>query len=518
MGISSQPQQQFIEQLRDSHMLCKPERRRYYHGEQITAVIQGLDGRHLQATRFTITHSPGSGFAGQVYCAQPEDGGSPVAIKLLRPATRWKEQFRDTLFQLSFQTTFAPRLCEEAVRAGLIWQALLRLGAEIEWGTATAVVQPLGYYWDDELRSFAEIHEWVNGRAVRYSPDEQLVRRLFDPTIALPACEMRRQRCFMASISQLCIHMGAMGLARQYEWYTFVSQANVLRRLEPVATQSEFVGVDFRPGLAVPFFLPLSPHHARIIGRGLRRGVLAHFDEVDLVQLDRYITQHADQFASVAHLITQLKEDEVIYRSGLPDLWHHPTHLGQREVRMAVTATWQKLNLISEDEAQKQLEKPLKFHLYFLFVQLPLVGHFLMRWWGNGVYRQHWQRIVSERAYRQEVTAVIRARDLVEWQEEGRVVTAVMPTLAQSLPRYWWHKLILSWLPAPLIAPRCVTGCTTGCCILCASYSSHNSAKAGCNISSPNKSKMVSFPNVKNLVSVIKSVSRRCAASCVIWG
>ncbi|MFZ0547756.1 MAG: hypothetical protein WAM60_20075, partial [Candidatus Promineifilaceae bacterium] len=450
MPIYNQPHQQFIAQIRNSGVLIKPPRRLYYAGEKITAVVNSLDGRSPQETCFTIAHSPGSGFAGQVYCAQPEGGTDLVAIKVLRPASIWKERFRDALFRLSFQAAFAPRLTEEAVRAGLIWQTLLRIGAGIEWGTPTAVVQPLGYYWDEELRSFAEIHQWIDGRSSRYSADEQLVGRLFDHAATMPNGEMSRQRHFMSRMTRLCYQMGAVGLARQYEWYTFVSQANVLhcQTLEP--GQSEFVAVDFRPGLAVPFFLPLSPHHLHIIIQGLRRGILRHFDEVDMARLDRYTADHAGQFEPVQTLIEQLQEDEARYRDGLPDLWQHPTHLRERRVKTAVIATWHQSGLIADDQLPQLTERTTLFYLYFLLDHMPVLGHFLLRLWGNHRYRQHWQRMIRERDYRKEVTAVIRDRDLVEWLQTGRVTTAVIPKLARSMPRYWRDKLILSWLPAPI--------------------------------------------------------------------
>ena len=144
------------EEIQSDELPCLPGRRSYACGEVITADIYGLDGNRCGAEQFYVAASVGSGFAGQVYRARPAGTvvsrrattPSPwVALKVLRPKARWKEIFRDLLFQLSYQVSFAPRSREAALRSGLIWQEILRLAAEAEFGAA-CIPQPLGYYWE----------------------------------------------------------------------------------------------------------------------------------------------------------------------------------------------------------------------------------------------------------------------------------------------------------------------------------------------------------------------------------
>ncbi|MEJ2303326.1 MAG: hypothetical protein P8Y14_17505 [Anaerolineales bacterium] len=221
-------------------MPFKPQRDAYFAGENIEAVVFGLNGECLGLEGFTIREYVGSGFAGQVYRAAPVNGVLPsageretrqtVAIKVLKPKSRWKRIFRDLLYYCSYQTSYAPRLREPAVRSGLIWQEVLRIAAEIEFGLVSAVARPLGYYWDSGQRSYVEVHQWVDSRPVRYEADD----RIFFSRSAgghVPAeTEMVRKKRFMQSLVKLCHQIGALGLARQYEWFTLVSQANVLSR------------------------------------------------------------------------------------------------------------------------------------------------------------------------------------------------------------------------------------------------------------------------------------------------
>jgi hypothetical protein len=211
-----------------------------------------------------------------VYQAWPQGelfGQDPLAIKVLKPKTLWKSSFRDLLFHLSYQATFSPRVRESALCAGLIWQEILRIAVGLELGLPASIPHAYGYYWDDSLQSFAALHEWVEGRPARFAPDDGLLLRLLWKDTPAPVSEIQAQKVFMDDLVKVCHRIGALGLSRQYEWYTLVSQSNVLVRLAPLHESPQFVGVDTCPGLAVPFFLPLSPVHARLILHGLRRNV-----------------------------------------------------------------------------------------------------------------------------------------------------------------------------------------------------------------------------------------------------
>lgn len=455
--------QRLSDRVHRSETLIQPKKRGYRLGEDVEVEVHGLDGNKLGNERFAIEASPGSGFAGQVYRAIPERGviydaseateeNPPVALKVLRPKTKWKEAFRDILFKLSYQTSFAPRLREEALRSGLIWHELFRTAAGIELGTDSVITKPFGYYWDGEVASFAEIHEWVNGRGPRYEADDQIITRWIGKTKEPLNSEVTRKRKFMGDLVGLCHEIGAIGLARQYEWYTFVSQANVLTRNEQKDGLSEFVAVDCRPGLAVPFFLPLSPVHAKIILGGLKRGVFAHFDEVDFGKLDTYLAAHVNEFKHADGLIQQLKEDDERYRSGLPNLWHvRSQFLRDKDLRQKAQegsiGDWQRLGKVSEEEAGKLRDGSKRYAPYLMLDNVPLVGQPLLRLLGNEKYREHVGRILRNPAYLKEVVEVQKASDLLGWNDDQRITTERAAVLANSTPKYLLEKGVLSWQP-----------------------------------------------------------------------
>jgi hypothetical protein len=457
-------------------LLYTSPRAGYLPGELIVVEVHGPDGFSLGRHSFTIDRTVGSGFAGHVYQASPHQAlrfpkscqvagsvvsqcppqpdndcviaPSSVAIKVLRPRSRWKTLLRDSLFWLCFQAPFAPRLREESVRSGLAWQILL--GAFTAPG---AVARPYGYYWDASLCSYVEIHEWVDGRAAYYSPDEYLLARLLDRPHPSEDSEMARLKQFMDALTALCRRMGAAGLARQYEWYTLVSQANVLVRQTGSDSASEFTAVDCRPGLAIPFFMPISPAHARIILHGLRRGRLTHYDETDLGQLNKFLDTQpaaADEFAG---LVSRLQQDEDAYRGSLPDLWHTRTRLlrdaaFRARVRTALLGDWIRTGLASTETSVALACRPVVFFGLWLLSLIPVLGSFLLRLVANSRYRSHLGRLWSSPAYRRLALSAWRERDLPIWTADGRIPSGREVGLAKSTAAYQAEKYLFSWLPS----------------------------------------------------------------------
>lgn len=446
-----------------ANLVWKPEGGNYLAGERISADVFGIDGSALGTAQFTILSSPGSGFAGQVYQAVAGPGsvfdGLRVALKVLRPRSRLKTWFRDLLFKLSFGTSFAPRLRVAALRSGLIWQEILRTAVGIELGRPAAISRGLGYYWEAALHSFVEVHEWVDSRPVRYAPDDGIFTRPCRPNVlkrveAAPDSEMRRKQRFMADLVRVCHQVGAPGLARQFEWYTLVSQANVLFT-NPGGPAGEFVAVDCRPGLAVPFFLPLSPAHARILWAGLRRGVLAHYDEVDLDRLEAYLNAHPEQCRQLAGLVGRLKEDDRVYRSSLPDFWHTRARLFidrafRQRVRAGLIGDWLLSEKISPRQAERLQRSAALFACAWLLDNLPLIGQPMLRLWGNEHFRTHLVRLLRDPGYRHFALDTLRSRDLPAWQQDGRIAPGRAAWLRIAPHRYLPEKLALSWLPGPL--------------------------------------------------------------------
>ncbi len=440
-------------------LIYRPPRAGYLPGEVISARVQTIERGLLGKMSFQIMRSPGSGFAGQVYQVQPSLGWPAdfppfAAVKVLRPVAAWKLAFREVLFQISFQTTFAPRLREEAVRCGLLWQSILRSAAALEFGSSNVIAAPLGYYWDENLASFVELHEWIPNLTIRYEADDLLVMRWLRPSETRPSqTEMARKRRFMDRLAGLCREMGADGLARQFDWFTLVSQANVLTRVgDAQEEQSEFCAVDCRPGLAFPFFLPLSPAHVRICLQGLRRGLLVHFDECDLTRLNNYLKTRPELSVRVSPLVEQLRVNLDAYRNALPNLWQKGIQVLRdaalrRRLRAAMVEDWTRLGLTAREKRQSLVENAAVFSGLWVLCMIPLAGSVLVRLAANPAYQQHTAQILRNSSYQSMWLNVSLSRDLAEWAAAGRISGDHSLRLRGHTSAYLAEKIFLSWLP-----------------------------------------------------------------------
>jgi hypothetical protein len=450
----------------EPELFLRPLFHGYHAGRCVEAPVFGLDGARLGEEIFRVDFSPGGGFAGQVLHAEPLRGviwgrpgpgpHPPVALKILRPRSGLKTTLRDFLFHLCYQAPYAARLEESALRAGLIWQAILRRAVQAELGEWLSVVQPLGYYWDAAVGSYVEIHQWVEARAPAYQVDDVLSRRDHSSRAGGDLSEMQRKRQVMERLVGLCHRIGAHGLARQYEWYTFVAQANVLALKDSPAEAPKFVVVDCRPGLAVPFFLPLSPAHLGIILKGLRGGVLVvHFDQCDLAQLGAWLAARQGLAEELRPLVDRLRIDDMHYRNGLPDLWQRRlpfwTDASQwAKVRLARLVAWQRLGLLSARSVKRLKISGELFWTAMLLDNFPLLGPWLLCWLGNSAFRRHLGALARNPAYRKRAIDAQRQVDLEDWQTAGRIPLGRVNRLAGSIPRYLVEKLLLGWLPARL--------------------------------------------------------------------
>jgi hypothetical protein len=380
--------------------------------------------------------------------------GQPVALKFLRPAHRWKEIFRDALFFLTCQVSFAPRLRESALRSGLLTAELVGRAAESEGRSPTEFAHPLGYFWDTRLCSYVEIYTWEPGRTQRYAPDDGLVLRWLGWERALPDTEMNRKRAYMSWLAAFCCRLGAAGVARQFEWDSWISQANVLTRLEPVGG-AEFVAVDWRVGLAVPFFLPLSPAHARLIWSGLRQGRRTLADWLDASQLDSARQAHSGWDAPLKGLANWLLLVDKEYRGALPDVWQNGFRFlidpdRRNRVQAALLQDWERLGRITRASFQDLRASGLALWLFYGLGVVPFAGAFLQRLAGNADYRAHCRMLLTRSAYRRAVLAARRACDLMEWIQQGRISPASGSRLVGSLNHYLSQKILLAWLPSGL--------------------------------------------------------------------
>ncbi len=287
-------------------------------------------------------------------------------------------------------------------------------------------------------------------RILRYSPEDQPTH-LWAETGFLGRNAMELKRSFMGDLTRLCRRIGATGLSRQYEWYTFVSQANVLLRNRPDG-EAVFCAVDCRPGLAVPFFLPISPVHARIIWEGLHRNVLVHYDESDLTRLEVLLTnQIVQKSPEVLTWFQQLSQDVCQTQQGLPALWSR--HVKEKKdavlIRKAACSDWHRLGLISSERAVYLQNHPFWFIVFVILTAIPWLGPFLMCIAGNDAYRRH---LASLFHWKYLVTAlnVQRAGDLLAWVDQGDISLVHGKHLDGNLLNYLVEKITLGWLPGPL--------------------------------------------------------------------
>lgn len=437
------------------------QRRALYPGERLTLALNGLAGQQLGEQVLEIVAYAGSGFAGQVYCVRPESGAlaasaPQLALKILRPASRFKEWLREALHWLSYSAPFAARLDEGSVRLGLLWQEALHRAAPAMLGQPDCVVRPLAYGWLPELGSYAELHEWVPGRAPAYPADDGLLVRYLKRHPTPPPDEMTALRGFMADLKRLIQQLGAVGLSRQYEWDTLVSPANVLIRSEPPDSSESgalrFCGVDWRVGLAAPVGLPLSPGHLRLGWQAFQRNERILFDQVDLHRWQTFTTEHSELFADAAWLPADLLQLEQESRLRRPDFWQRGWRLQRDPQRRAAVLAgeldgWERLGWVTPGEAAGLRRDSARLERLFWLRRLPLVGGGLARLWMSPAYRVHLRQLLGDPVYRRGALTGWHAARLLDWWCAGSLSPASLAALSAVPGWFLLLWLALGWLP-----------------------------------------------------------------------
>ena len=218
--------------------------------------------------------------------------GGIYAMKILIPPSTFSRLFRNAIYWMGFQGPFQLQVNPIAARAGALWQKFIRRGAKIRWGDEKTVVDIHATFVDHTLGSCGEFSEWVDGRTWRLEVDDHLDflkkwrRGRPVETDRLGSPEYRAKYEFMHEFVALLHDMGGHEFARQYEWSTCKSQPNCLKRKGTDNNPSGgLVAVDFRAGLALLMFLPMSPGDFKLIVKGLGRGSLVQFDRGSIKQL-----------------------------------------------------------------------------------------------------------------------------------------------------------------------------------------------------------------------------------------
>jgi hypothetical protein len=418
----------------------------------------------------------GGGFAGQVYRVKiteirPQDGpsdslcglevGGVYAMKILIPPSSFSLLFRNILYGVGFQGPFQLQVNPAAARSGAIWQKFIRRAAAIRFGDENAVNDIHATFVDTALGSCGELTDWVDGRTWRLEVDERLdLLRLHRKGKTVDAAELgsqeyRAKHEFMRKFVELLHEMGAHEFARQYEWSTCKSQPNCLKRSgsedDPAAG---LTAVDFRAGLALLPFLPMSPGDFKLIFNGLKRGSIVQFDRGNIDKLEEFINSHHSDFADMSGLLDELKAAEDIYRNSIPDITHNHVRLlysGKlwRTMLDSAVTGWKIRGLIDDEHEEKLRSCKISTLIFFIIGLLPFLGRILRKIWARDDWRKHYVSMLTNRQYLRRAIQGRIAEKVITWHRASRVNADAAMKLADSPIKYFGH-LPISLLPAGL--------------------------------------------------------------------
>jgi hypothetical protein len=446
---------------------------RYDAGSKLVYDVTEVAGTHTARVHAVVEKFVGGGFAGQVYRVKvteinSSDGaikglevGGIYALKILIPPTTFSRLFRNTIYWMGFQGPFQLQVNPAAARAGALWQKFIRRGAKIRFGDERSVVDILATFVDHTLGSCGEFSEWVNGRTWRLEVDNHLdflrkwrmgrevdIGRLGSP-------EYRAKYEFMHEFVALLHDMGGHEFARQYEWSTAKSQPNCLKRKDTDNNPSGgLVAVDFRAGLALLMFLPMSPGDFKLILNGLGRGSLVQFDRGSISQLERFIEAHGNEFSDTRDMLDELKACERIYRDSVPDITHnfarllYSSRLWSTLFDSAVNG-WRIRNLVDDPQEHKLRRSKWLTVWFYLIGLIPFYGLWFQRMWGHAAWRKHYKSMATNWDYLRRAFRGRTAEKTIAWHRAERIDSACALRIAESPWRFIGH-LPLSILPAGL--------------------------------------------------------------------
>jgi hypothetical protein len=459
---------QILEDEFDACELLRPFRRACYDpGHRLDYEVTGVVPANRGRVRAEVERAVGGGFAGQVYRIRLLDvadglaglqAGQSYALKILTPPSRFARAFRNALFAVGYQAPFAAQVNPASVRVGVLWQKLIRRGMALASGRHDAVCDTYATLFDSELHSHGEINEWIDGRLWKFEVDDRLFSRWgFEgaPPADHSTPEYVHKRLFMRQLVALLHDMGAPELARQYEWWTLKSQPNVLKRHaagdDPAAG---LTAVDFRAGLTLLPFLPMSPADLWLIMRGMLTGRVVQFDRSSPRRFDAWVEKHRDRLEDLEPVIAELREQEAIHRDSLPDIAYHGVRTFgprlQRTIRSGAVTAWKHLGFLDDRQAARLDRSWLAFFFWHLVAHIPFLGGRLFELWGQPTTRAHLGRCLRHPGYLWRAMRGARIEVLVGWHRQGRLDDERARRLVRQPVRYWLHRLGLAWLPAGL--------------------------------------------------------------------
>ncbi|UCH92976.1 MAG: hypothetical protein JSV88_22150 [Candidatus Aminicenantes bacterium] len=446
---------------------------RYDAGTRLSYEITGVSQPHQARIHLEIEKFVGGGFAGQVYKVKILDietiNGSidgieknrVYAIKIMIPPSGFSRFFRSLVYRIGFQGPFQLQVNPTAVQAGAIWQKFIRRGAKVRFGDETTVNDIHATFVDTTLGSCGEISDWVDGRTWRLEVDEwmdllkRFKRNKLENHENLGSPEYRAKKKFMKEFVKLLNDMGAHEFARQYEWSTCKSQPNCLKHKETENNPaSGLIAIDFRAGLALLPFLPMSPGDFMLIFKGIARGSLVQFDRGNLKKLEKFIETHKEDFKDILPLLEELKTCEQVYRNSIPDITHNHFRLLSSKklwatILKSLRVSWRVRNKIDHPNEQKLSKSAILTLIFSLLGIIPFLGSFIRKLWARPDWRKHYASMLTRWTY---LKRSIRGKCLekaVAWNRAERVNSRKAQRIAGSFFRYLLH-LPLSILPAGL--------------------------------------------------------------------
>ncbi|HEX9839409.1 MAG TPA: hypothetical protein VGA72_08690 [Anaerolineales bacterium] len=449
---------------------------RYDAGDLLDYEVKSISSGELSAwVSLIVERFVGGGFAGQVYKVKllAIDGMAPrlavnqtYALKIFIPPSGLAQFFRNLLYGIGFQGPFQLQANPAAARAGALWQTFIRRAAALRFKDENAVNEIHATLVDSVLGSCGEISNWVEGRTWRLEVDDRVdllarwERGTLDSDLAAGSPEYRHKKSFMHKFVDLLHEMGAHEFARQYEWSTWKSQPNVLKRLETDHDpQSGLTAVDFRAGLTLLPFLPMSPGDVRLIIQGIKRNSLVQFDRGNLEELEAFVQRHQADFVDLLPLLEELRVCERLYRNSVLDLTHNGLSIffdqSFRDTLAASAVTGWRIQNIVDDVTEKSLRTSRTFFWLFLLLGLiPFLGAVLCKAIGRADYRSHYLRLLHDASYLKRAFLAKRIEALIRWHREERVTTEKAESIYRSLLLYLYH-ILLSILPFGL--HRCLS-------------------------------------------------------------
>jgi len=455
----------------DQLLPYKPDR--YDPGDRMTVSLTGVVPALPGTATLEVEKFVGGGFAGQVYRVRlleieaPEgplaglEPGRQYAVKIIVPPSAFSQVFRNALYWLAYQGPFSAQVSEHAARSGVLWQKMIRRAARIHLGDEAAVVDTYATFFDSNIDSFAEINEWVEGRTWLYEVEDRLIgrqRRVRKDGRIIDAGdgsqEYLEKRSFMIRFVKMLHDLGAPEFARQYEWWTMKSQPNVLRQAGSENGSGRLTAIDFRAGLALLPFLPMSPADFGLILKGLRRGDLVQFDRGSVEKLEEFCRENRDSFADLQPALDELRDRDTAYRASLPDLSHHHVRLItdkqlRGSVRDGLVEGWRVRGHLDDAHAERLKGSGWRFLLCLLAGFIPLLGRLIRRAWGSDLYRRHLGRMFSSFGYLRRRLRAGRATRLIGWQRDGRGNEERLERLVDRPVRFYTQRFLVGWLPGP---------------------------------------------------------------------